>query len=339
MSANNNQPTLPSLEGFTFRTFQGDQSFYDMLAVIASIETLDWYPYKGNSFEEIKHDYENRTHFDINRDLVIAFKGEEPIAYGRLSYEFEEPEKNLVFYCGMSVNPDPVYSSFQQCFLDWFNVRALEIAQTLAPAPAALISVFAFEKQESFLETLKSNGYQVARYFYDMKRNLLKIPTQPLPAGLVVKPVQPEHYRRIYDANMEAFRDHWGFVEPEEGDYERWLKEPIYFTPGTWQVAWDGEEVAGMVLNFIDKSNNKATGIQAGYTEDIAVRRPWRRKGLAKALICRSMQMFKEMGMSEVRLGVDANNPNGATKLYHDLGYAVTFTTFTYRKPLEPEGG
>ena len=141
-----------------------------------------------------------------------------------------------------------------------------------------------------------------------------------MPEGLEIREVKPEHHRKIWEAEHEAFRDHWGSSEPTEDQYEAWSTDRL-FRPRFWKVAWEGDEICGMVGNFFDEKENKEFNRQRGYTEDIFVRRPWRKRGLAKALIAESIRMFKDMGMTETALGVDADNPSGALKLYTSLGY------------------
>lgn len=335
MTQTQSKTPLPNLEGFAFRKFVGDPSFHDMLTILKQLEDQDWYPYKGSTFTELKFEYEHRTNFDIHRDLVFAFQGDKPVAYGRLNWGIVEPSKNRIFFCGVNVVPELTESPLFQTFFDWLHQRAADIEMTLQPAPATSISQGGLEQEKFRLALLEANGYKIERYFNNMGRDLADIPTVPLPDGFEVRPVTPDQYRRIFDASNEGFRDHWNFTEPEEGDYDRWLNEPLAFTPEIWQVAWDGDKVAGMVLNFIDQEENKLTGIRKGYTENITVMRPYRGRGLAKALIVRSMNMFKEMGMTEVALGVDASNQTGATKLYHDLGYRVKSTSVSLIKPLE----
>jgi ribosomal protein S18 acetylase RimI-like enzyme len=99
-------------------------------------------------------------------------------------------------------------------------------------------------------------------------------------------------------------------------------------------VAWDAStgEVAGQVQNFVNAEENEQRGVRRGYTEGISVRRPWRRRGLARALLTRSLQMFKEMGMEEAALGVDAQNLSGALNLYESVGFRVEKRHTTYRK-------
>ena len=65
------------------------------------------------------------------------------------------------------------------------------------------------------------------------------------------------------------------------------------------------------------------------------MRRPWRKQGLAKALIARSLLALKERGMTEAALGVDAQNTSGATHLYELMGYRVTKHGAIYRKVLD----
>ena len=121
-----------------------------------------------------------------------------------------------------------------------------------------------------------------------------------------------------------------------EWDEEGFDGESEYatFNPNLWQIAWAGNEVAGGVLNFIDKVENEANGRQRGYTETIFVRRPWRKQGVAQPLIARSFQVLKEAGMTEAALGVDAENPTGALHLYHKMGFVEVKRGETFRKPL-----
>jgi mycothiol synthase len=90
-----------------------------------------------------------------------------------------------------------------------------------------------------------------------------------------------------------------------------------------------------MVLNFVNSAENAEYKRNRGYTEGISVRRAWRKQGLARALLVQSMQMFKELGMTETALGVDAENLSGALNLYQSVGYQEDNRGITFRKPLD----
>ena len=145
--------------------------------------------------------------------------------------------------------------------------------------------------------------------------------------------VREEDIRTIWDADVEAFRDHWGYVEPTEESYERFISFP-YTDITLWKIAWDDEGVAGQVKSFIDTAQNEEHGRQRGWTEAICTSRRWRRRGVAKALIVESIRELAARGMTEVALGVHTENPNGAFDLYAGLGYEVVATWTTYRKQL-----
>ena len=156
-----------------------------------------------------------------------------------------------------------------------------------------------------------------------------------MPPGLEVRPVQEGQVRAVLVALDEAFRDHWGHRPLTEDTVQHWMSEPT-FDPRLWKVAWEGDQIAGGVLSYVDRAENEQYDRRRGYTEDIWVRRPWRRRGLARSLLVQSIRMFAEMGMQETALGVDVQNPHGALRLYESVGYRVDRRHTTYRKPLVP---
>ena len=54
----------------------------------------------------------------------------------------------------------------------------------------------------------------------------------------------------------------------------------------------------------------------------MSVRRPWRRRGLASALILSACVALRERGMTEAALGVDSESLSGALGMYERLGFA-----------------
>jgi len=182
------------------------------------------------------------------------------------------------------------------------------------------------------MHLLENRQYQPVRYSFEMVRpNLLDIPDLRLPEGLEVRPVKPEHYRTIWEASNEFFRDHWGYIPDPWESFESFLTSPDC-DPSLWRVAWHNKEVVGMVLSFIDADQNEKFGRKRGYTENICVKRAWRKHGVASALIAMSLKAIKEAGMLEAGLGVDAENISGALHLYQHMGYQMVKRMTIYRK-------
>ncbi len=99
-------------------------------------------------------------------------------------------------------------------------------------------------------------------------------------------------------------------------------------------MAWQGERVVGSVLNYINREENERLRRRRGYTEDIAVVRDWRGRGLASALIARSLERLRDLGMTEAALGADSESPTGAQRLYQRLGYSTESRIVVFRRPL-----
>jgi ribosomal protein S18 acetylase RimI-like enzyme len=66
----------------------------------------------------------------------------------------------------------------------------------------------------------------------------------------------------------------------------------------------------------------------------LGVRRPWRRRGLALALLLHSFHELEARGMDRVALGVDAESLTGAVRLYEKAGMRVVRQSDTWEKPL-----
>jgi mycothiol synthase len=181
-------------------------------------------------------------------------------------------------------------------------------------------------------------GYEPARWFADMERPLDGVLPEipPMPEGLEVRPASVEQARRIWEADHDAFRDHWGGWDASEASFRRWVESPE-FQPELAVVAWDGDEIAGAVLNTIDPEENADLGVQRGWLDSVFTRRPWRRRGLARALIVRSLHLLRERGMEGAVLGVDADNPSGAFELYESAGFVATERFTAWRRPMEAD--
>ncbi len=178
-------------------------------------------------------------------------------------------------------------------------------------------------------------GYRQVRVYRHMTRPTLDtIEIPPLPAGLEVRPVGPEHRPAIWAAMCEAFRDHFGAFDASERSMQGWLESPAE-DPSLYVVAFDGDEVAGAVHGLVYPEENAANGYQRGWTDPVYVRRPWRRRGLASALLARALVRLREAGMTSAQLDVDTQNENEALTLYERQGFVADRQATEWHKPLD----
>jgi ribosomal protein S18 acetylase RimI-like enzyme len=261
---------------------------------------------------------------------------------------FVEHEGQAVGYCrcwsGTESNGDHLYRFSLDLHPDWrrdgiplaigkfIQERLIEIAAGHQGDFTKYFHTWGMAGAEWHEQLMVALGLTPARNTVTMTCDCsLPIEIHPLPAGIEVRPATGEEdYRKIMDADTEACADHFGFVPPNEADFQRWINGPS-FDPTLWKVAWEGDQVVGMVLNYVDHEENKAFNRLRGYTEDISVRTARRRQGIAHALLSQSIQMFQDMGMEETALGVDAENAYGAVTFYEDIGYKIAKRYVNYR--------
>ena len=72
----------------------------------------------------------------------------------------------------------------------------------------------------------------------------------------------------------------------------------------------------------------------AGYVDNLAVRPAWRRRGLGSRSCSEAFAEFARRGVTRVGLGVDAENPTGATRLYERAGMQVDWQDDVYARKL-----
>jgi mycothiol synthase len=252
---------------------------------------------------------------DLERDSWLLEEEGRPVAIGW--FEYHHP---LAFHVGV-VAQGAKGRGLGGKLVDLGDGRALEVgaprAHTWAPA-----------LDHAAAELFESRGYHEVRRFYDMAIELTgPAPAPSVPDGLALEEFAEEDARAFHGALGEAFEDHWEFhPQPFEQWWEQKRAAPDY-DPTLWFVIRDGGEIAATVRNDPERNGG-------GYVGALGVRRPWRGRGLGKALLLHTFAEFRRRGQTRVTLGVDAENPTGATKLYEGVGMHVEMEAIVFEKAL-----
>jgi mycothiol synthase len=190
------------------------------------------------------------------------------------------------------------------------------------------LRVGAFSENDAAFRLFGNLGYREARHYYQMRIDLSEPPLPPeWPAGISPSPFQREDAREFHETLDEAFAEEWGFVSTP---YEEW-KAARLDAPGSdlslWFVARAGDEIAGAA-----RCDPKQSG--GGWVGALGVRKAWRRRGLGLALLRHAFLEFHRRGEPHVGLGVDTENPTGATRLYERAGMRVINEDVAFEKEL-----
>jgi mycothiol synthase len=314
-------PNIPSIPGITFRLFQGEADIPSLQAVRQAVKAADgdiWFP--GPDTDPI-------STCNPLQDCLCVEVDHKMIGFTWLTWWNEADGTQLYLHLGWIV-PEWQRKGIGRAILQWQEQRLSQIAQSHPSTGPHMFAGNADDTQPGNRALLLSAGYHVAFTVVDLVCQLppTPIPLAPLPDGLVIRPVEAEHLPTIHAANEEAFQEA-RTSHPEES-YASFLRGLHW--PETdlslWVVAWDGDQVAGHVISTIDE--------EGAHTPWVAVRSPWRRRGLGKALMTRAIQRFQERKAQQAEIQTVAENPGRSVHLYESVGYHIVKQRPRYRKPM-----
>ncbi len=203
--------------------------------------------------------------------------------------------------------------------------------QLMSVAPAGTRVVFTAAKSANNVTAqrlFEQHGMQVVRSFWRMAIELnVPPPAAQWDAGIQLRPFTLDMMQAVYEADEEAFKDHWSHLPLSFEDWQYWSVQRENFDPSWWFLAMDGDEIAGFALCEDAKENG-------GWVQVLGVRRLWRRRGIGLALLYHAFAEFYRRGICDVYLGVDAQSLTGATRLYERAGMHVDRQSNRYVKEL-----
>jgi len=316
------------------RNYAGEQDVPPMVAAINAEFEADGVPNRESVEDNLAFVRHPSDGFDPARDILIAEVEGKVVGGTEQSWVDTNDGLYREYRVNGCVHPDWRRRGIGTALLVENERRARELAATHQTSRELRLGSWSNDRQVGRIALLKANSYEPVRWFFDMTRPLSEpIPEVPLPDGLDLRPVTMDNIKQVFRADVEAFKDHWGGFEDSDEQLQRWMDRPN-FDPTLWVVAWDGDEVAGGIVNAIHTDENAALGVKRGWLHSVYTRRPWRKRGLANALIARSLMLLRDRGMDFGILGVDADNPTGALGLYERNGFTVAERSTAWRKPL-----
>ena len=288
-------------------------------------------------FTEERHTKEwQMPNFDLQHDTRLVITSTGQIVGCIEVWDVERPPVHPWIWG--RVHPEWEGKGIGTAMMEWALERAREViprAPTGARVSARSGTVNTYNPAKELLQNM---GMKAIRYGWDMLLDIDAAPPAPVwPEGISIRTIRhPEDTEAAYRADVDAFKDHWGYIEtPFEEGFKQWkhyvfeIRKP---DPALWFLAMDGDEIAGMVSCRAESDDDP----DKGWVSVLGVRRPWRRRGLGLALLRQVIGEFYHRGKPRVGLGVDSNNLAGATRLYEKAGMHVQREYVTYEIELRP---
>jgi ribosomal protein S18 acetylase RimI-like enzyme len=326
-------PETPAVPGLRFRTYASEDDVpamaeLDRLVNAANGSTERW------SDDDWRNEMRNRPNIDPREDYVLGFVGDRLVSLAWVNWADTSDGERHYRSLGM-VHPDWRRRGIGGAMLTRNEARLRDFAaQHHLERPAQLIT-WLDDGDAGGHALISARGYQRVRIYHHMIRpDMHDIDVPPLPDGLDVRPVSRSDVPAVWDAIVEAFRDHFGGHDDSPQARQAWLDDPA-LDPRLFAVAYEGEEVAGGVLGYVNPEENEANGYLRGWTDPVFVRRRWRRRGLARALLGRCLVLLRDAGMTSAQLDVDTENANDALRLYREHGFETDRGSSEWHKPVD----
>ncbi|CAN7317747.1 GNAT family N-acetyltransferase [Arthrobacter sp. LjRoot14] len=308
-----------------------------LIARTAEAEKPVWFE-RSADLEQILQSKKNHP---AANTLLVLEGGSVPRAYARITKN-KEGDKAYGFGC---VDPGWQRRGIGTALLGWLSERTVqrfaEDSRAGGSVPVPRLRIHMEQQHEHQQQLFRKAGFRVVRYFNEMHRHLdgVPLPVVRLDDRLDLVTMRPEFSEGVRLAHNAAFRDHWGSEPRDEESWGFTVNDP-QARPDLSAVVLDRASgiVAGYQLASHDPDSAASRGYSEGYTDLLGVRREYRGRGIAQALLADAMRRFAAAGMDRASLDVDSENPTGALALYEKMGYAAVNRSLAWDKEFRVPG-
>ena len=298
--------------------------------------TADDLPEIGSLVEAEEYLGDAIHHHDLQA-LRIAL-AEDPQGTGDNGVVLRKPSGTLIAYAWNQVpaadDPAaPVYlhggchpawrhEGVQPTLLDWQTERAvewqLEVGDERGPLEVTMVTSAG---NHIFADLLPARGYPPQKWYHALSRPLTE-PIESTLDGAEFVPFTPEWsepvrtlYNRTVSRGSDALDENawlWGLGSAG-------IRDELSFV-----AVADGRAVGWVLNSLMDLG-----GERSGWTEYLGAEQQWRNRGIFRALLARSHEAFRALGLATAGIGVETDSDQGA-RPYLELGYQPVDTMVWY---------
>jgi mycothiol synthase len=318
---------------FSARTYRGEEDLQLLVDLINACDAVDQV-HENTDIDNLRVQV-NQPGYDPKRDSRI-WEDDQGRVVAFISVFTRPDETSAGGYLDWQVHPDVRGSGIEDDIFAWAGERAKEAGQELG-LPGDLRG-FSEQANTYASAQLEAQGFEITRYFFEMRRPLddgNPIPEPQFPEGYTLRHVaNDEDVEKWVEMFNLSFIDHWDF-HPVTLERRKHRMTSPYYRPDhdLIAVAPDGTFTA-FCLCSIDDEHNKRNNLSDGWIAVLGTRRGFRKIGLGRAMLIAGLHKLKENNVETAVLGVDADNPTGALGLYESAGFYKAKTAMAFRKEL-----
>ncbi|MDH5520878.1 MAG: GNAT family N-acetyltransferase [Acidimicrobiia bacterium] len=269
---------------------------------------------------------------DMTTDSRLARVDGEPVGYALTVYLPSDVRLERCYIDGHVV-PEHRGNGIGRTLLEWGRDRAAEQLLSSGSDLPKYIRVDAYDFIESAHRLFARTGFEPVRYFDQLLRPLTDLPAQERIEvdGITITPWVDDRSEEVRHVKNDAFADHWGSTPTNKTRWEMRMSASTTRLDLSWIALNEDGAVVGYCINDRFEADDAVTRRKEGWIGNVGTLRSYRRRGIASALMIRSLHGFAAEGFDHAILGVDSDNPSGAPRLYRNLGFEPHTRTITHQ--------
>jgi mycothiol synthase len=282
----------------------------DAIADMINAESMELVGFAIASADWIRSGWGPGT--NIERDFAVVLAGDGDLA-GYLFVQFDEPYEEVFGIGAVAIGHHG--RGLGTAILAELDRRARAIAEG---RDGVALRVGTLSDEPLVAALMTAHGFREVRRFWSMWLTFEGAPPPPDEVPRIAfRTLVPGQEREVHACLAEAFEDHWGGgIRPLEPWLYAHVETSPHYDPEYWQLAWDGDVLAGALTAALVSDENP----DYGSIDLLGVRRAYRGRGIAEALLRRSFVSLYAAGREGAMLIVDSESQTGATRLYERVG-------------------
>lgn len=281
--------------------------------------------------EEIREIFED-PHLDPAEDLRLATVGERAVGWGRVWHHPSGERLERAYLLG-SVDPEWRGRGIGRTLFAWQLDRARAVLNAYTHDLPRFIKTAAWDWLTDAQHLYERFGLQPVRWFDELLRPLDPPLERTEVPGIDITAWQPGRSVEVRLLHNRAFADHWGSGSTDQAVWEKRLTD-YGVRLDLSVVAIARNQAVGYSLNEVYPDDEELLGRRDGWIGTLGVDRDYRGRGIASALIAASLERFRQEGLTHASIGVDADSPTGAHRLYRRLGFDLEKRSVTHQLEL-----
>ena len=303
---------------FEFRPLRDND--YDALADLLNIASAaEGHPIRQTG-AEFCEEFES-IGVDLARHTFGAWHDERLVGATYVVHVASETRHEMCYVFGAVIPEFRARGIGRRLFSDGVAAAERLLQASTSPVPK-FVRTETWQTNSAAMRLYERAGLRPARYFADLRRNLVDVPKPLTIEGVRIVPWNVARNDEAREVKNLAFLDHWGSVPMSH----EWWKSHTTGIGSRLDLSFfavnPDDKIVGYLFSRRFPNDDSLLGGKYAWVDNIGTLAQWRGRGIATQLITAALHAYRDDGLEHAAINVDSENPTGAYRLYESLGFS-----------------